>query len=298
MNIGIVGNGAWGQALATLVAKAGHQPRIGFRGTRPTGFPGTPNLPALAAESDLLLIAVPAHAVQDVVSGLELNAGRQVVLATRGLVPETGEWLSDLVIQHTPCRRVGILAGPAIASEVVAGKPAALVVASAFDEVCNATQMALHSGQCRVYSSRDLRGVELAGAMVRVLGIALGIAEGVGLGVGSMGVIVTRGLAEATRLGSVLGTHTGTFSGLAGVGDLVTTASSADHPGKAAGMSVARGGTIDTMLLDEARAVLALAARHDVDMPLSQAVVAIGTGEMRPRLAFDELMRRAARAEE
>ena len=297
MNVGIVGNGAWGQALATLVAKAGHQPRIGFRGTRPTGFPGTPNLPALAAESDVIVIAVPAHSVQQVVSDLHLDAGHRVVLASRGLVPETGEWLSDLVIRGTSCRRVGVLAGPAVASEVVSGKPTALVVASAFDEVCSLTQTALHSGQCRVYSSHDMRGVELSGAMVRVLGVALGIAEGGDLGVGSKGVIVTRGLAEANRLGAVLGARANTFSGLAGVGDLVTTASSTNHPGMAAGIAVARGGVIDEPILNEARSVLALAARHDVEMPLSRAVVAICTGEMRPRLAFDDLMRRAARPE-
>ena len=197
MNVGIIGNGAWGQALAMLAAKAGHQPRIGFRGDRPIGFPGTPNLASLAAESELILIAVPADAVSAVVTSAELDAGMRVVLATRGLVPATGEWLSDVVLKQTPCRRVGVLSGPAVSSEVVEGRPTALVIASEFKEVCLATQDALHSEQCRIYTSQDLRGVELAGAMVRVLGIALGIAEGVNLGVGSRGVIVTRGAAAS-----------------------------------------------------------------------------------------------------
>ena len=297
MNVGIIGNGAWGQALATLAAKAGHQPRIGFRGERPSGFPGTPNLASLAAESELVLIAVPASAVGAVVTSAELDAGMRVVLATRGLVPDTGEWLSDVVLKHTSCRRVGVLSGPAVSSEVVEGCPTALVIGSEFDEVCSATQTALHSEQCRIYTSHDLRGVELAGAMVRVLGIALGIAEGVNLGVGSRGVIVTRGLAEATRLGLALGAQAQTFSGLAGVGDLVTCASSSEHPGMAAGRSVSRGGSLSTDMLNETKSVLALARRAGVDMPLTQAVVAICTGELRPRLAFDELMRRSARAE-
>mgnify|MGYP003950306945 CR=1 FL=1 len=297
MNVGIIGNGAWGQALATLAAKAGHQPRIGFRGDRPSGFPGTPNLAALVGDSEIVLIAVPASAVRDVVLSADLDAGMRVVLATRGLAPDTGEWLSDLVLKHTPCRRVGVLSGPAVAAEVVAGRPTALVVASAFDEVCLATQSALHSEQCRIYSSNDMCGVELAGAMVRLLGIALGIAEGVDLGVGSRGVVVTRGLAEATRLGLALGAQPQTFSGLAGVGDLVTCAASTNHPAMAAGRTVARGGTLTEDMLRETRAVLALANREGVELPLAQAVVAICTGEMRPRLAFDDLMRRSARSE-
>jgi glycerol-3-phosphate dehydrogenase (NAD(P)+) len=298
MNIGIIGNGAWGRALATLAAKAGHQPRIGFRGERPSGFPGTPNLSALSAESDLLLIAVHAHAVRGVVDAIQLDAGMRVVLATRGLVPETGDWLSDLIVENSPCRRVGVLTGPAVASEVVAGRPTALVVASSFDEVCEATQAAFHSEQCRIYTSHDLRGVELAGAMVRVLGVALGIADGVDFGVGARGVIVTRGLAEATRLGEALGAHPKTFSGLAGVGDLVSCASSPNHPSQEAGRAVARGGTVAVSVLDEARSVLAIAGRKGVDMPLTEAVLAIATGDMRPKLAFDELMRRSARSED
>jgi glycerol-3-phosphate dehydrogenase (NAD(P)+) len=298
MNIGIIGNGAWGRALAMLAAKAGHQPRIGFRGTRPTGFPGTPNLSALSTESDLLLIAVHAHAVREVVDAIDLDAGARVVLATRGLAPETGEWLSDMVAENSPCRRVGVLTGPAVASEVVAGRPTALVVASLFDEVCKATQEAFHSEQCRVYTSQDLRGVELAGAMVRVLGVALGIADGVDFGVGARGVIVTRGLAEATRLGEALGAHPQTFFGLAGVGDLVSCASSPSHPSQEAGRAVARGGTATGYVLDETRSVLAIARRNGVDMPLTEAVLSIASGDVRPKLAFDELMRRSARSED
>jgi glycerol-3-phosphate dehydrogenase (NAD(P)+) len=298
MNIGIIGNGAWGRALATLAAKAGHQPRIGFRGDRPTGFPGTPNLAALSADSDLLLIAVHANAVRAVVDAIELDAGMRVVLATRGLAPDTGEWLSDLIVENTPCRRVGVLTGPAVASEVIAGRPTALVAASAFEEVCEATQNAFHSEQCRIYTSHDLRGVELAGAMVRVLGVALGIADGVDLGVGALGVIVTRGLAEATRLGEALGAHPKTFSGLAGVGDLVSCASSPNHPSQETGRAVARGGTATASVMDETRSVLAIAKRKGVDMPLTEAVLAIAAGDMRPKLAFDELMRRSARSED
>ncbi len=297
MNIGIIGSGAWGRALATLIARAGHEPRIGFRGTRPSGFPGTPNLRTLAEESELLLVAVPAQGVADAIEQAQPGAGDRVVFATRGLQPDTGQWLTDVVIENTACRRVGSLAGPAMASEVVRGRPTALVVASAFDDVCQSTQDALHSEHCRVYTTHDLRGVELAGAMVSVLAVAVGIADGINLGIGARGVIITRGIAEATRLGAALGASPQTFSGLAGIGDLVSCASHPDHPCFAAGAAVARGGAAPTRMIAEARAVLKLAERHGVDLPLTQATLSIISGNTRPMLAFDDLMRRDARPE-
>jgi glycerol-3-phosphate dehydrogenase (NAD(P)+) len=297
VNIGIIGSGAWGKALATLTAKAGHEPRIGFRGTRPSGFPGTPNLRTLTEESELLIIAVPAEGVATAIQQAQPSAGHQVVLATRGLQPETGEWLSDLVLKHTACRRVGSLAGPAMASEVVRGRPTALVIASPFDGVCSTTQAALHSEYCRVYTTYDLQGVELAGAMVSVLAVAVGIADGVDLGVGAKGVIVTRGIAEATRLGRALGADPQTFSGLAGVGDLVSCASHPDHPSFSTGVKISQGGSASSRIIDEARSVLTLANRHGIDLPLTKAALAIMTGELRPKLAFNDLMRRQARPE-
>ncbi|MGB0637941.1 MAG: NAD(P)H-dependent glycerol-3-phosphate dehydrogenase [Myxococcota bacterium] len=297
MNIGIIGSGAWGKALATLIAKAGHEPRIGFRGTRPSGFPGTPNLRTLTEESELLIIAVPAEGVATAIEQAKPGAGHQVVLATRGLQPETGDWLSDLVLKHTACRRVGSLAGPAMASEVVRGRPTALVIASPFDGVCSTTQAALHSEHCRVYTTHDLQGVELAGAMVSVLAVAVGIADGVNLGVGAKGVIVTRGIAEASRLGKALGADPQTFSGLAGVGDLVSCASHPDHPSFSTGVRISQGGSAASRTIDEARAVLSLANRHGIDLPLTKAALAIMTGQLRPKLAFNDLMRRQARAE-
>ena len=297
MNIGIIGGGAWGQALATLTAKAGHQPRIGYRETRPTGFPGTPNLAALAEESALILIAVPSNRVAEAVDAARPGAGAMVVFASRGLDSGTGGWMSDLVLTRSPCRRVGVLAGPAQASEVSQGRPTALVVASPFDEVCQATQRALHSEHCRLYTSRDLRGVELAGAMVKILAVAIGLVDGVDYGAGAKGLVVTRGIAETARLGAALGADPHTFSGLAGVGDLVSAAASPNHPSFSAGMSLARGGTVSGQIIDECRGVLALASGVGIELPLTRAVLGVASREVTPKLAFDELMRREARSE-
>ena len=295
--MGIVGGGQWGQALATLVASAGHLARIGTRGGRPIGFASTPNIEALARESDLLMLAVPSDAMADAVDAARPDAGTMVLIAGRGMNTREGGWVSDYITEKTPCRRVGALAGPALASEVVSGRPTALLVASPFDEVCRATREVLHSEHCRLYTTPDLRGVELAGAMVRALAVAVGIADGLDYGLGARGVIITRGIAEASRLGAALGADPRTFSGLAGVGDLVSCASSQGHPSHAAGRSLARGGGISERLTDEVRALIALGRSQGVDLPLTDAVLTISEGHESPRLVFDGLMRRAARSE-
>lgn len=297
MRVGIIGSGAWGRALATLVARAGHSPRIGYRSTPPGGFPGTPNLDTLVAESDLTILSVPAESVKSVIEQCAPGANSRVVIATRGLQPVSGEWLSDLVISMSPCRRVGSLAGPALAAEVVRNRPCGMVVASPFDEVCTLTQEALHSEICRIYTSNDMRGVELSGAMVLVLSMAVGLTVGLDLGIGSRGIVITRGIAEATRLGAALGAHPQTFAGLAGLGDLVSCATHSDHPSFAAGLALARGASCPDRFCQDAAAVLSLAQRNGVEMPLTAAVAAIAAGELSPKLAFDGLMRREARSE-
>jgi glycerol-3-phosphate dehydrogenase (NAD(P)+) len=297
MRVGIIGSGAWGRALATLVARAGHSPRIGYRSTPPGGFPGTPNLDTLVAESDLTILSVPAESVKSVIEQCAPSAKSRVVIATRGLQPVSGEWLSDLVISMSPCRRVGSLAGPALAAEVVRNRPCGMVVASPFDEVCTLTQEALHSEICRIYTSNDMRGVELSGAMVLVLSMAVGLTVGLDLGIGSRGIVITRGIAEATRLGAALGAHPQTFAGLAGLGDLVSCATHHDHPSFAAGLALARGASCPDRFCQDAAAVLSLAQRNGVEMPLTAAVAAIAAGELFPKLAFDGLMRREARSE-
>ncbi len=297
MNVGIIGTGAWGRALATLVAEAGHQPRIGYRRRSPRGFPGTPNLAMLAEDSDLLIVAVPAGAVREVVEKARPGPGSRVVIATRGIEPESGRWLSSVVLAHAAARRVGALAGPALASEVVERRPGALVVASPYEEVRRLAQAALHSSICRVYTSEDLRGVELAGAAVNVLSAVVGMADALRLGVGVRGVIVTRGLAEIARLGDALGADPATFAGLAGMGDLVGCGCHPDHPSYQAGGHLARAESGDPELARKAEALLSLAARHEVELPLLGAMARIARGELKPRLAIDMLMRRSAKSE-
>jgi len=296
MKVGIIGTGPWGCALATLVAEAGHQPRMGYRSQAPRGFPGTPNLSALVGESDLTLVAVPPGSVTDLVENARPGAADVLILASRGLCPETGGWLSDQVLDRSACRRVGVLSGPTLAAEVVARRPCALVVASLFDEVGKLAQTALHSSICRVYTSRDLRGVETAGAMVEMLACVIGMADALQLGLSVRGVIVSRGLAEATRLGLAMDAEAQTFSGLAGVGDLVACGSHPRHPRYQDGRAMVAGGSSERVA-SLASGIMKMGQKCGVEMPITSAMVQISTGKLEPRLAIDMLMRRAATQE-
>jgi glycerol-3-phosphate dehydrogenase (NAD(P)+) len=280
-----------------MVAEAGHRPHIGYRGKPPGGFRGSPNLAGLTRDADLVLVAVPPAAVREVVRSARPGPRNTVVIAARGLDIRTGSWLTDIITEESPCLQVGALAGPALAAEVMRRQPSAQVIASRFDAVCQLTQKALHSAICRVYTSNDLRGVELAGAMVGVLTVAMGISDAMKQGIGVRGVIVTRGLAEASRLGAALGAEDRTFAGLAGVGDLIACGSHPDHPGYAPGQTIGRGRPSPAGLADEVSAVLRLAARHGIEMPLTTALAAIFSGKLKPRLAIDMLMRREATSE-
>jgi len=298
MNVAILGSGSWGTALATLVAEAGHRPKLGYLGKRPTGFPGSANLAGVIKDTDLIFIAAHPEVVGQVICDANPGPRDKIVMATRGLDTQTGGWLTDTVTENSACVQVGALAGPALASEVLVRQPCALVVASHYSNVSTIAQQVLHSSICRVYTSSDLRGVELAGTMVDVLSIAMGLSDGLQFGIGSRGVIVTRGLAECTRLGRALGAQESTFAGLAGVGEVVACGSHPQHPGYAAGLSLGRGDPVCPRLRSEVSAIIALAKRHSVDIPLTQAISAIISGTLQPRIAIDMLMRREATSED
>ncbi|MDP6932323.1 MAG: hypothetical protein QGG40_05375 [Myxococcota bacterium] len=297
MIVGILGGGAWGRALATLTAEAGHEPRIGYRKRPPGGFPGSPNLPAIVSEAELVLVAVPASGVREVIERSRPGAGSRVVLASRGIEPDTGKWLSSIVLEQTPCRQVGAIAGPAMAAEVLRHRPSALVVASPFESLRRLAQDALHSSLCRVYTSPDLLGVELSGAVVGVLAMVVGITQSLDIGVSIRGAVVTRGIAELTRLGEALGARVQTFAGLAGIGDLISCASHPDHPWYHTGLELGAQRGCDPRFVQETQAVVALGRRQGIDLPLAQAALSIATGELDPRLAIDLLMRRDPRGE-
>lgn len=297
MNIGIIGSGSWARALATLVAEAGHHPRIGYQKKPLMGFPGSPNISTIAKESDLLFFAVGLTRIRKLIQEAKLTPASRVVIAVRGLEPHTGIWPSAIVREESAAHRVAVLAGPALPEEIISRRPTALVAASRFEEMQEAIQKALHSPICRLYTSFDLIGVELAGAMVRALSLALGLVDGLNQGVGVRGVVMTRGLHEAKKLGMILGADEGTFYGLAGMGDLVSCATLPSHKGYTAGRGLASGKKLTSEFLHELQALISIAKKNNVELPISQAVMAISMGKLQPLRAINMLMRRAATQE-
>ena len=295
MIVGIIGEGEWAKALCSLVAEAGHFPKVGYQRRTIPGFKGTPNLPHLCTEAELVIYACPPNQLLSLVEESKLSPRNHILVSAKGLEPQTGRWLSSVVAEESPAIRVGALAGPALPSEIARRHPSALVSASRYKEVTRRSQQALHSSICRVYSSNDIIGVELAGAMVGMLCIAMGLADSLQQGLGARGVIVARGLAEAVRLGKVLGAEEHSFLGLAGVGDIV--ANGTENPKYDIGRELGSSGRIDAQNISDLQALLTLAEANKVELPLTKAIIAMAKGQLEPRLALDLLMRRAATAE-
>jgi glycerol-3-phosphate dehydrogenase (NAD(P)+) len=297
MKVGVLGGGRWGQALARLVKAAGNEPIIAYKDKKPPHIlKSTKDAPSVSAECELLLVATSASELRSAIRLAAPGPRNRVVVAGRGLEPETSRWLSDVVREESDVLRVGALAGPAPVQEILNGGLCAGVVASPFSDVQRLTTRALHSSRYRVYESRDLCGVELAGAFVPVLAMVIGLARSLGgSGVGMHAMVLTRGLAEGARLASAMGAEPFTLLGLAGVGDLVASHTRSDSAYFNTGVRLAAG-TRDPASVKIAAALLELGREHDVEMPLTRALVDIVGGED-PLDVVGQLMSREAQPE-
>ncbi len=326
MTLTILGAGAWGTALAvsacgripTLLwardpAQASHM-KSQRRNVR--YLDGVELPPALRIEADLgealarsrdglIVIATPMAGLEAVLRQLPSDTGAALWLC-KGFQEGTG-WLGHEVAQAAcPQLQVGVLSGPSFALEVARGQPAALVAASAHESVREHAVRLLHSEQLRIYTSDDPVGVEVGGAVKNVLAIATGIADGLGLGQNARAALITRGLSEITRLGLALGARAETFMGLSGLGDLVLTATGDLSRNRKVGLLLAQGVALPQILRDlghvaegvhSAALVLQRAQALGVEMPITQAVVAVLVGRLAPRAAVEQLMGREARPE-
>jgi glycerol-3-phosphate dehydrogenase (NAD(P)+) len=329
MRCGVVGAGAWGTALADLLATGGHEVRlwarepevvrsIRERRENATFLPGFTLASSLVAthdhgeavrDAELIVYAAPSQHLRAVVrEGATHVAGDAVLaVATKGIEQGTLALMSDVVADELRGRAVVAISGPSFAAEVAARQPTAIVAASSDREAARLTQRALSSAAFRVYSHDDLPGVELGGSLKNVMAVATGIAEGVGLGNNSRAALITRGLAEMTRLGVALGANPVTFAGLAGMGDLVLTCTGALSRNRAVGIEIGRGKTLEQALAGKptvaegvvtTKSALALADREGVEMPIATMVYRIlFEGHTAPK-AVSELMARGLRAEQ
>jgi glycerol-3-phosphate dehydrogenase (NAD(P)+) len=240
------------------------------------------------------------------VSQKSIAAGIPVVVASKGIEQETLALMTDVAAQELPDATVIALSGPSFASEVVAQQPTAVVVASANDEAAVFAQQTFSSIHFRAYTHSDVTGVEIGGALKNVMAVATGIAEGLGLGFNARAALITRGLAEMTRLGMKLGAEPSTLAGLAGLGDLVLTCTGSLSRNRAVGVEIGRGASLEKVLAGKetvaegvvtTRSAHALAAREEVEMPIVDAVQKVLFDGQPARDAIGALMARELRAE-
>ena len=334
MNLTVLGAGAWGTALAVSTA-ARHPTRLWARDAAQAALlhttranarylPGVALPGALHIEADfsaalaharggLVIVATPMAALDELLRRIGARAAG-VLWLCKGFEPRTGRLGHEIAWAIDPNARVGVLSGPSFAIEVARAQPTALVVASANATLCAEAVEALHSDSLRIYTSDDAVGVEVGGAVKNVLAIATGIADGMpghgdrpaGLGLNARAALITRGLAEMTRLGLALGAHAETFMGLSGLGDLVLTATGDLSRNRRVGRLLAQGLPLARILaglghvaegVSSAPMVLQRARALQVDMPITQAVVDVLDGRTTPARALEQLMGRGARPE-
>ena len=331
MRIAVLGAGAWGTALA-ISAAARHPVSLWLRDAAQADalraqrenrryLPGlalppgievrddaADRLPGLVAAHDLTIVATPMAGLRPMLRTLH-DAAVPVAWLCKGF--EAGDRSEGLLghevqAEEAPALAAGALSGPSFAQEVARGLPAALVAASAHAGVREALIQAFHSPALRIYANEDLVGVEVGGAVKNVLAIATGLCDGLGLGLNARAALITRGLAEMTRLGMALGARQDTFMGLSGLGDLVLTATGDLSRNRRVGLLLAQGHSLAEAVESLghvaegvycARAVWHRSQRLAVDMPITAAVVALLDGSTTPEQAVAALMGRVARSE-
>ena len=246
--VSVVGAGSWGTTLAWILANNGNRVLLWARdearckeinGKRvnsrylpdvklPRRIEATTDLQAVCQASPLMVLVVPSHGLRKVAfrMGEWLGGDQMVVHATKGIEIETGKRMSQVIREETCVRKIGALAGPNLATEIVAGKPAGTLVASPYEEVFEAAQEAFHCPSFRVYSGKDVVGAEVGGAFKNIIAVAAGVCDGMQMGDNTKSLLLTRGLNEMARLGDTMGAQLVTFGGLSGIGDLMATCAS------------------------------------------------------------------------
>jgi glycerol-3-phosphate dehydrogenase (NAD(P)+) len=328
MRCAVVGAGAWGTALADLLTRNGHDVQlwayepdvvesinkkhenVRFLGGHALarGLEATGDIERAVEGADLVTLATPSHVLRSILrSGARsLPRSAPIVVASKGIEKGTLCLMTEVAEQEIEGATVIALSGPSFAKEVVSCQPTAVVVASGKEDAAAVAQRAFSSPYFRTYTHTDVIGVELGGALKNVMAVATGIAEGLGLGFNARAALVTRGLAEMTRLGLALGAEQSTFAGLAGLGDLVLTCTGSLSRNRAVGVEVGKGRSLEEVLRDKetvaegvvtAQSARELAAREGVEMPIVDTVNRVLFEGQPARSAIAALMTRELRAE-
>lgn len=332
MNITIIGAGSWGTALALVLADSGHRVRLWAREPEvsdsinkhhknpyylkdillPESIECHTGFKESLEDADFVMFATPSHVLRQV-SGLvkqHLSGNETIISVVKGIENETFLTMSQVLAQSLDGvisqDKIGVLYGPSHAEEVALRKPTAVVVSSFADSTAIQIQSLFTSPMFRVYRNRDMLGIEIAGSIKNIMAIAAGIAEGAEFGDNSIAALVTRGLQEMRRLGVMLGASQDTFSGLAGIGDLVVTCMSRHSRNRSVGVRIGRGETLDEVIksmdmvaegVKTTKSVHGWAEKLNVDMPITNAVYKVLFENMDPRQGVYQLMTREQKEE-
>ncbi len=328
MRIAVIGAGSWGTALGALLANQGEQVVLwtrdleqaaSIRETRhnnkylkdlilPDSITVTTHLREAVTGADVLLMAVASQSVREVLKnmGQWTNANQVVVNVSKGIEMNSLKRISEIVTEYMPLNDYCVLSGPSHAEEVAKGMPTTLVSACKSRRIAEMVQDTFSTGALRVYTNPDVAGVELAGSLKNIIAIGAGISDGLGYGDNAKAALITRGITEITRLGLVLGAKTETFAGLAGIGDLIVTCTSAHSRNRRFGMLVGEGMPVPQALeavgmvvegFFTTRSAYDLAQRHTIEMPITTELFRILHQGMDAREAVNNLMLRSLKHE-
>lgn len=327
LKVGLLGGGSWGTTVAALVARnapitiwARDEATVDEINTKHTNekyLPGavlpetlkaSASLQDTVADVDVLIVGVPSSGFRDVLERVKphLRAWVPVISLTKGLELETGMRMTEIINDVLPGHPAGVLSGPNLAREIMSGQAAASVIAMDDQTIVKELQRLFRSGLFRVYTNDDVIGCELGGVLKNIIAIAVGMGDGQGAGDNTRSALITRGLAEVTRLGVAMGGRAETFAGLAGMGDMIATCTSPQSRNRHVGVELGKGRSMDEIIADmvmvaegakSAPAVIDLAKRYNVDMPIAQDVYRVLQGEASANLAYRGLLRVSAGAE-
>jgi glycerol-3-phosphate dehydrogenase (NAD(P)+) len=327
LKAGLLGGGSWGTTVASLIARnapckiwarcAETVDEINTQHSNSKYLPGaTLNSKLVATHCieeavsgcDVLVMGVPSQHFRAVLQQASefIRPWVPVISLTKGLEAGTELRMTEIIEEVLPGHPVGVLTGPNLAREIIAGQAAASVMAMEDDIIVRALQRLFHSGLFRVYTNTDLVGCELGGVLKNIIAIAVGMGDGQGAGDNTRSALITRGLAEITRLGEAMGGRPETFAGLAGMGDLIATCTSPQSRNRHVGYELGRGRPLDDIIgemlmvaegVKSAPTVVALGERYGVEMPITRDVFSVLQGERTPRQAFRGLLKSSVGSE-
>jgi len=327
LNVSVLGGGSWGTTVASLVTRNSpvtlwaRNPatveEINTQHTNETYLPGATIPDKLVATNDIgeavrgadvIVMGIPSQNFRAVLQEVKkhIRAWVPVISLTKGLELNTGMRMTEIINEVLPGHPVGVLTGPNLAREIMAGQAAAGVIAMEDEIIVQELQNVFKSGLFRVYTNTDVTGCELGGVLKNIIAIAVGMGDGQGAGDNTRSALITRGLAEVTRLGVAMGGRPETFSGLAGMGDMIATCTSPQSRNRHVGVELGKGRNmqdiIDEMVMvaegaKSAPAVIDLSERYDVEMPIARDVYRVLSGDASASRAFRGLLRVEAGAE-